>query len=175
MSNINLRQTNQKDESVRTAGVFSGSMIISIVIIMLSLGAWGGMEFYKRSISDQIDTIQAEIDSAAASISVKDLERVVAFQERAERIDKKIKTKNTPDTLFAALQQLVVPGSAIDEFEVTGKAVKVTMRVDTFQTAAKQAMSFKKSAVFSDVIIVGASKNEKEEIAVGLKMAIDPL
>lgn len=175
MSNINLRQTNQKDESARTVGVFSGSMVISIVLITLSLGAWGGLEFYKRSIEDQITAAQAEIDAASAEISVKDLERLVAFQDRAERIDKKLKTKNTPDTLFAALQQAVVPGAAVDEFGVADKNVKVSMRVDTFQTAAKQIMSFKKSTVFGDANVSGATKNEKDEIVLELKMVIDPL
>lgn len=173
MSNINLRQTVQKNESVKKTGGFSGGIIIPILIIVLSLGAWGGLEFYKRSITDQISAVDAEITAASAEVSVKDLERVVAFQERTERIDKKLKIKNTPDTLFGALQQAVVPGASIVSFDLAEKNVKLTMSVDKYQTVAKQVLSLKKSTVFNDVTVTGATKNDKGEITVALKMAVD--
>lgn len=165
---INLRQPIQTQGAEKGSGLLGSSAFLSLGLIILVLLVFGGLRTYSSVLEGNIETTKAEISQESNSLPSPEVNRVISFQQRLDKISE-LAVKNDPTMLLRELEKVSFPGTMITALKYSGRSVEVTLTADNFQTVAKQILSFKKSTYFQDVSTGATTRDTKGKIVFVLK------
>jgi hypothetical protein len=153
MANINLSSLSQEEK--KPEGLAKSALVGLFAILILILAAWGGLFLYKKYyLEKKISETQVSYDSHLKQLTSDDSKKVIDFQRRLE-VSKTLlaQGRNLPDDL-SQVESLMVPNAYITSYSYddANKEISLNCIGDNFNTMAKQILSFKNSAYFSQVI-----------------------
>lgn len=131
---------------------------MSIGILVITLLAYGGMKFFNMKMSNDIEIAEAQAKEIEGSLTKDKLDNAIDFQQRLENISDNLKARNEANVILQEVAKSVVPGARIVSYEDGSSGISLTMSADNFFTIAKQILSFKKAATFSDVTVSNAQR-----------------
>ena len=151
MSNINLSTENVSRTSASPIGkgLFFSMLIVLGVIIL-----YGALFASNQVILSKIKAVQAENKIENDKFLAGNGGEILDFKNRSDIAEKAMKeNKSMPDTL-AQIESSILPSVYVNSLEYgkDDKTITISCVGDSFQTIAKQILSFKQNNYFSTVI-----------------------
>ena len=157
MSQINLMSGGV--ESNRPKGSFlSGSVFLSLIILVGVFGTYFGVLYYKKSLASTISSLVADEAEKKSLISGDKANRVADFADRLTVIKANLKdTALAPNDPFSRIERAMIPEVNLTAYvyDVEGKTIDIAIEADSFRAIAQQVVALKKDQVFSMVSVDG--------------------
>ncbi|MFH0969463.1 MAG: hypothetical protein V1804_03070 [Patescibacteria group bacterium] len=170
MNNINLLESAQnKDGYNQDKKGKNSALVTSSLILILTFLVWGGAKFYSSYLDKQIAGLQSESQAESASLSGKSVDRVADFDERMNRALKESSSRSNFVNCLKDLENVVVSGARIDLVNYSKEKTEMKVAVDSFQTIARQILSFKNSQCFKDLEMGETTRDTNGKISFTLK------
>lgn len=166
MSNINLFESAQGKRSSDKGGFAGGkAFIIPFAVLVIVFAVFGAAKFYSWRLSQEKLAVEAQILSESSTLSGKNIDRVVNFDERMKLALKETSSKNNFSDYLKELENSMVSGAKVDSFKYSPEGSKINIVAFDFETMARQTLSFKKSKYFKDFKIGDASRDEEGKVS----------
>lgn len=168
MTNINLSQS-VAPKKISGGGnrIMDKGTIISLVVLILTGLAWGGVHLYALDVKQKIVTTTDEITSEEQKIDGKDVRRIADFQNRLAAVEESLNAQNKPNDALSKISSALLEKSYITSFnyDTANQTVALSVVSDGIADVAKQTLNFKESPYFSAVDALGDyAENEKKEV-----------
>lgn len=163
-----------KEEKIGIGVIVSKASVLAVVLLALSLLAYGGLFLYQRPLIDQLQDLQAEIEEVKK-------QRDEDFEEEAESLYAVLKSLNPLlenhlywSNIFSKIEELTVPRVSFADFNGTiaesGGSPSVTLSGKTagYTYLAKQMKSFSQEELVSDIKVSGIQLSTEGGIEFGL-------
>ena len=163
MANINLSQSHPARMSSNNGASFDKSLLISIGLIVFSVGGWLGLTAYNASLAKQAAAKDQEITDKIAKLESASVDRVIDFQERLKNInDKLAMTDVSSQDMFVMVEKSMVSGASLDgyKYNTVDKTLSAKIVSNDFMIAARQVMSFKSNSAFKIVTVTDTKKQD---------------
>lgn len=153
---ISLIPTDYKGEGVGVAPILSKIGILVIVLLILSILAYGGLTFYNKSLNTHFEEVKGQVAEL-------DKQRDKDFEKEIESLDRGLKNLKTVlknhyywSNLFSKLEELTVPLVSFSGFAgqlTEDNLVNVVLAGKTagYTYLAKQMTSFSQDELVSGV------------------------
>ena len=169
MTNINLLQSAQgKEDANNKKFKLEKALAIPLAILVAVFLIFGTAKYYSFYLSNKKANLDSEAKSFS-SLSGRNVDRIVDFQERADMAAKNALSKADYDIYLKDLESSVVSGAIINSLMYGSKGIEVTVNADNFKTVARQMLSFKNSNYFKDLVIEKTSRDKNGRIQFSLK------
>lgn len=160
MSNINLFESAQEKKGYNMK--FSGkALAIPVIVLIITFSVLGAVKVGISYLEKQKNKIEQESQALEASLSGKNVDRVVDFEERMKKSQKIAFSRNDYGNYLDELETLVVSGARVSSLLYSSKEIEIEMVADNFQTIARQALSFKNSKYFKDLEMGDTNRNNE--------------
>jgi hypothetical protein len=170
MNNINLLESAQGKNGLNGSSIRrSGAFIIPFLILIFIFLAWGGTKFYSSHLTGQIAEENSKIQSETATLSGKNVDRVIDFNERMNRSLKETSSRSNINDCFKDLENSMVSGARIDSLSYSEDRIDIKVVADNFQTVARQILSFKNSNYFKDLKMAETSRDADGKVNFSFK------
>jgi hypothetical protein len=128
-------------------------IIVLFIVFVLVLVLYGTLLFLNKTTDSQIASTKQQFDSEYSGLVQGNAKTVADFQNRLDFTSKSIIQSRDAKSDLEAIEKLMVPGAFLNEYKYddTGKILTLSCIGDSFNTVAKQILSFKKSDYFSNV------------------------
>lgn len=159
MSQINLMSGGEETNRPK-GGFLSGSLFLSVAVLVVSFGAYFGMIYYRKSLEADLASHQAENSAKKNLISGEKANRVADFADRLAVISDNLKaTALSPNDPFSRIERAMIPEVNISSYayDTDGK-VQISLIADSFRALAQQIVTLKKNNVFSAVAVDGDAR-----------------
>jgi len=164
MTNINLLQSAQgKDIQNNKKFVMGKALVIPLVIVVIVFLVFGAEKSYSYYLSNKKIKLDNETKSFS-SLSGKNVDRIVDFQERTEMASKDALSKADYNAYLKELENTVVSGAIINSLKYGSEGIEVIIDADSFKTVARQVLSFKNSNYFKDLTVEKTSRDKEGKI-----------
>jgi len=157
MANINLStgQTTQPNNPVQSANKYG--LISSISILVIALGAVGALLLWKNDIEKKEVAAKTAYDEKYKELTSGKNKEVVDLQNRIFLAEDLVEQSKSPVAfnVLRAVEDSLVAGVYIDSYsqDKTAGSLKLSCVTDSYDSVARQVLSFKNSDVFSDVTV----------------------
>lgn len=157
---ISLIPEEYKEEKIGFGLILSKLGILVIVLVILSLLTYGGLSFYNKSLSNQLEEIQNQVVEL-------DKQRDKDFEKEMESLSRALKNLKTIfknhfywSNLFSKLKELTVPLVSFSNFSgqlTEDNIVRIILSGKTagYTYLAKQMVSFSEEKLISDIKVSG--------------------
>lgn len=174
MANINLYQNEQTEYQRERGGILNNGMFVALAFALLTFLAYGGVEFYLRSINQKIEFLVQEEKNSRQALQEKDVNAAASFQQRMETISLNVDSfaKKDPAGIFESVQKTVIDGVVVSSLDFDGKEIGLSLVADNFETLSKQILNFKKSDFFEAVNVGSTSLGEEEKVSAAFTLAV---
>jgi type II secretory pathway component PulL len=169
MNNINLFESAQGGNNIKQRFGGGKAFIIPVMLLVGVFIVLGLLKWYSSSLDSQKTNLVQENESELATLSGKNVDRVVDFEKRMEKASKESSSRAEYSKYLEELESLMVSGVRVNSFMYSSDAAKIELAVDNFQAAARQALSFKNSNDFKNLKIKSTSRSEDGKIVVNLE------
>lgn len=165
MASVNLYNTEEQLKRIEnTRGLNLNTLFFSLGIIVLSLGAYGGMRFWEMSVDKKIEEVSGKIQALQAELTTISQETNEIFDTHLRL--KGIGEESKPFILgsFSAIEQNILKGVLLSDYKYAEEMGKneVILKGDAENANAlsQQVERFRSAGKFSDVQLesVGLSK-----------------
>lgn len=178
MTNINLSQSVQPKRVVSgKSSVIDKGTLISLVVLILTGLAVGGVKMYSQDIQDKIAAVGVSIASEEQKINSEDVMRIADFQNRRDKVEENINSKTRANDVLDKVNSALMTKSYITSFDYKSQSKAVALEVvsDGIKDVAKQTLNFKKSPYFNNVNAMGDyAENEKKKVAYNAELVLSP-
>lgn len=175
MGGINLSHAKEEEKLSHKKGLFDKGLTFCFVIFVLVLSVWGGLEWYIKSIGDQITAADKALEENAVNLTGRNVDRVADLNRRLGFIQGGMdKTADLPETILPKLESLIVPSVTLTAYtyDKHGQMMSISGLTDNFRHLAEQLLSFKLDSVFYDARVDTIARTKEGKIAFALKAAI---
>jgi hypothetical protein len=165
MSNINLFESAQGKKDPGQDG-FRGGKALAIPLTIL-IGVFlilGAAKLYASYLSGQKSKIDQENTTEVNNFNGKNVDRVADFDARMRKSSKEAEDRINYDDYFKELENLMVSGAQVESFNYSQDKIDLKLTADSFQTVARQVMSFKNSTNFKNLKVSSTSRNSQGKI-----------
>jgi len=151
MADINLVSESVRRDS--SSSRMNTGIIVLFVVFVLVLALYGALLFLNKTTDSQIASNKQQFDSEYSGLVQGNAKAVIDFQNRLDFTSKSIIQSRNVKGDLETIEKLMVPGAFLNEYKYdnTGKTLTLNCAGDSYNTVAKQILSFKKSTYFSDV------------------------
>lgn len=144
MPGINLSQSyNASAAAVAKKSASDTGFLISIVILIVTLLAYGGLKLATQSYSSKKAGIESQISAVRDSLSGGEVEKVADFQKRMDNINSNFTSLASPNEKLNAIAGAMVAGSVASSVDSKEGVLTAIFIVDNYQTASKQILGLK--------------------------------
>lgn len=163
---ISLIPTDYKGEKVGLAPISSKIGILVVVLLILSLLAYGGLTFYNKSLNSQLKEVKDQVAEL-------EKQRDKDFEKEIESLNRALKNLKTAlenhyywSNLFSKLSELTVPLVSFSGFAgqlTENNLVNVVLSGKTagYTYLAKQMTSFSQDKLVSGIKVLGITLGTK--------------
>lgn len=168
MSNINLSQSSESPSLKVPRGFVDKSIGISIVLLILSFGAYLGLVFYVKTLDSELTSVNDSIEMEKKKIAGDQANRVIDFQDRLDVVEKAIRTSESPDDNLAKIEASMLPETYLNRYEYDRekRSIETTVVAQSFKNVAEQIVAFK--SLFSNVVVGDINRNEDQKLEVDM-------
>ena len=167
MSNINLYQDPKEilEGKSKKRSVFSRTFVWPVGILVLICLIFGGLKFINANLTHKSDMLIEEIAQAKNSFSGGDIDRVIDFNERIDRIDANISSKFDSTKVLDSIEKYMIKDVVVTSYKYeVGKnnesLLAMEFEAKDFLEAAKQILNLKNDASLKNVTVVETGKVE---------------
>lgn len=178
MPEVSLIPKEYKEKKFAFGVIFSKIGILAVVLVVFSLLVYGGLFFYKKSLSKELNELQVQI------IEINE-QRDEEFEKKVRSLDGALKSlkillKNHLywSNLFSKLEDLIVPWVSFSAFSGAidkDGAVNLGLSGKTmgYTYLAKQMVSFSQDKLVSDIKISEITLGTEGGIEFGLDVTFE--
>lgn len=146
----------QRIEKRRKAQSSSLGIVIAFLILVISIGVFGGMKFWQGMLEDEIAVYDKDVAEIKASMNEMVSGSEADFYKRMNLVKEKIYNKHSSITVLNEVEKIMVNRVVLLSFshsvDGTGlEQVSVTADADEFYLMAQQIAEFKNSEFFGNV------------------------
>lgn len=160
MSQINLMSGGEESNRPKTS-FLSGSIFLSLIILVGVFGAYFGVLYYERSLTSTISSLTRDEEAKKALISGDKASRVADFADRLMVIGTNLEdTALSPNEPFVRIERAMIPEVNLTSYvyDIEEMTVDATIEADSFRAVAQQLAAFKKDQAFSSVSVDGDAR-----------------
>lgn len=165
MPGINLYQPDAPETQTRSLS--EKTLLLSLVLLVLVLGLFGGLRLYNMYHYDQeIAKIDLQIAETSKKLDSETATEVYDFSKRLETMKETIAMDPKRMTEYlAVLQKAVVPDSRITSFEYDKSSGQITISgvAGSLETVAKQIRSLKMQPDFTEAAVKDLGVDSRED------------
>lgn len=174
MAGINLSHSAEQASELKQHSVFGRGAIIIVVILLLTLAAWGGISFYEKKLVAEVDGIASEIASKRGAFFGADVDDVADFQFRLDILKAGMNDRVSPAGMLGSVEELLLPGIRLTEysFDAAKKEVVLDGDADTLGTIAKQMVLIKRMPGFSNLSVKSLSRADDGKFEFGFSVLL---
>jgi hypothetical protein len=174
MPGINLSRSAEQSAELKKYDSFGRGAISILAILALTLVAWGGIAYYERNLSAEIDGIVSEISEKRGVFSSIDVDDVADFQFRLEILKTGLKEQISPAGMLGSVEGLLLPGVVLGKyaFDAEKKAISLSGKADALGTIARQMVLMKRIPGFSGLSMNSLSREEGGAFEFDLSIAL---
>lgn len=172
---INLSHVNEEEKSSQKKGLFDKGLAFCFGIFILVLGVWGGLEWYIKTLNDQVVQAEALLTDNATSLRGTKVDRIADFDTRLAFMKSSMDvTADLPETILPKLESLIVPSVNLTgyTYHKQEQLMSISGLTDNFRHLAEQLLSFKLDVVFSDAKVDIITRTKEGKIAFTFKALI---
>lgn len=174
MPGINLSRSAEQAAELKKYDSFGRGAISILVILALTLAAWGGIAYYERQLSAEIGGIVSEISAKRGVFSGVDVDDVADFQFRLEILKAGLKEQVSPAGMLGSVEGLLLPGVVLEKysFDAEKKTVSLSGEADALGTIARQMVLMKRMPGFSGLSMNSLSREDGGMFTFDLSIAL---
>ena len=166
MAGINL------SEGVTSAGAkqrssFDFGFLFSVILVVIVLGAWGGIRYFIFTTDKSTASLDAEIATAMNDIQGDKVNRILAFDTRRTGIEESAKTNEDVAARLSLLESLVIPSVRLTEYSFNhdNGVVTVSGVTNEYKYLAQQLISLKKEPGYAGMRVDKIGNTESGDIS----------
>ena len=148
MANINLVTSGEKEK------MFGTGTTVLLVIFSAVVMTYVFLYFYgKKQVSD-LESLKLEYADKVRGFTVGNSKRVLDFQNRLTLSTELLTQEKDINTDLGKIEEVILAGVYLDEYVYNDetKTIKLDCYADSYETVAKQILSFKSEDYFSSVL-----------------------
>jgi hypothetical protein len=174
MPGINLSRSAEQATELKKHDSFGRGAVSVVIVLVLALAAWGGVSYYGKKLSAEIDGVTSEIDSKKGVFSSADIDDVADFHFRLEIVKAGLGGRISPAGMLGSVEELILPGVRLTEysFDATAKEIVFAGEADTLGTIAKQMVIVKRIPQFSGLSVDSISRTEDGKFEFGFSISL---
>ncbi len=175
MPGINLSHSSvEQAAELKKYDSFGRGAVTIVAILLLVLAAWGGVVFYGKKLSAEMDGIVAEIATKRGAFSGADVDDVADFQFRLEVLKAGLKERVSPAGMLNSIEELLLPAVALTgySFDAKEKEISLAGEADALGTIAKQMVLLKRTSGFSGITVNSLSREDSGRFKFDLSVAV---
>jgi len=172
MPNINLAAEEVSRGSSNP--IFGKGLISSIIILIFAFILYGALLIANRVLSSKIEGVKSEYGVEYNKFLSGNGNEIIDFQNRSDEAGKIIVENKPSSDILSQIEKSILPSVYLDSLKYDGNVKKISLSCvgDTFQTVAKQILSFKQNEYFSAVIpgrsSLGTTEKNKIDFSIDL-------
>lgn len=175
MSDISLIPKDYKEEKLGFKTIFPKIGILTIGLVVLSLLVYGGLFFYNKSLNNQIDEFQAQIEEINNQRDNEFEKKVKSLDNALKSLKQVLKNHLYWSSIFSKIEELTVPQVNFLDFKGTlGKDGSVKLALSGITSGyiylAKQMVSFGQEELVSGIKVSGISLGTEGGVEFGLNV-----
>ncbi|MCW1888549.1 MAG: hypothetical protein KIH67_003270 [Candidatus Moranbacteria bacterium] len=170
MAGINLSQSTT-ERKVDRRKFFDAGMVFSSILLLIVLAAWGGIYYLSMKTTQEIASLQNEIDTSGVEMKGPKIDRILDFDTRIEMVSKNIESQVDASEMLVGLEELVIPSIRLTNYEYDHENGNVTIEGITsdFKFLAQQLISLKKNEQYANIRVDKIGNSESGDIVFTLK------
>lgn len=169
MSNINLLESIEKNNSRNKKFILGASFVLPVIILVVVFSLLIGEKLYLAYLGSKNEKIIKQNELEMSNLSGKNVDRVVNFERRMELGLKELKSKEDYGDYLKELESLMVSGARVNSLEYSSVGIELIASADNFNTVARQILSLKNSSHFNNLKMSTTSRNEDGSIEFTMK------
>jgi Tfp pilus assembly protein PilN len=169
MVNINLVTNTDEKKSFSV----KGGLVYALILIVIWLGAYGGIILYKNNLEGKIAALNAEEASKNQILKEENNQDIFDFQQRLTSAETLARQKDGILESLGKMQELIVSGNRLASYEYSGNKILLTGKADNYGVIARQIMNFKQSAYFSGVEVSSIEPLNEGKIDFSLSLTVN--
>ena len=160
MVNINL--TTEKI-TVKEPRLFKREVVILFAILTILVMCYGAMIIYQGMLATRTSEKNAEYIELHKELTEGNTKEVFDFQNRLNVAKNLISSQSTTFDKLTQIQNIIIPKVYLNSFtyDPLGNQISLSCVADNYDSMAKQILSFKKSGLFSDVILSNSQNTDE--------------
>ncbi len=151
-----------REDSFKRVKSFNLFSTVATILFILTLGAWGGLYFYKNNLNNEIVRLKQDIADTREAFEPETINELIDFSNSIKSTNQLLQNHISVSALFDSLQSLTVRPIQFIEFsysEISGQVlVEIVMQGASYAAFAQQSEIFKNQSFiinpeFSDFIV----------------------
>ncbi|MBI2439207.1 MAG: hypothetical protein HYV45_01240 [Candidatus Moranbacteria bacterium] len=168
MAGINLSSSSVGEKKVKPVGSSNGFLVGAIILLVLLLGGWGGTYGYKKTLEKKLATYDEILEKNSVFLRGEKVNRVADFDARLRLMGEQAQKGELVDsrTLLTALEGLILQEVTLSKYEYKRENKSVTLegKTDSFKQVARQIISLKTDAMFSEVRVLSLGYDDNGKV-----------
>lgn len=154
--------------------------LISTLIFLVTLAAFGGVYFYKFALQKKIENQIASLEEVRKEFDNKFIEEADRLNKRIQEAEKLLRNHLSPSSLFALLEEYTLQTVSFSSFNFVDRKdgmiqITGTGEAELFQSIVLQSDSFGKSGFMRNVIFTNLQQNlERGTVGFSFSATINP-
>ncbi len=171
MAGINLSQGISETSRVKRSMSIDTGFVFSIILILVVLGAWGGIYYFLRQTNSQIAALDQQVADSDSVLRGEKVDRVAAFDFKRQNLEQGFESHLDIAKNLSDLESLIVPDVRLTKYEYDHSTGASTIEGVTsdYKYLAQELISLKKQSQFTDVRVTALSNTESGGISFTLK------
>lgn len=136
-----------REDSFKRVKSFNLFSTIATLLFILTLGAWGGLYFYKNTLNNEIVKLKQDIADTREAFEPETINELISFSNSIKSTNQLLQNHISVSALFDSLQSLTVRPIQFVEFsysEISGQVlVEIVMQGSSYAAFAQQSEIFK--------------------------------
>jgi hypothetical protein len=179
MPGINLSQSlslgAKKAETTRS--LFDKSFVGVIVLTLIVLALWGALRFFLYRTDQDIEDLQAKIDSSQGALTGDAVARVASVGARLEHLGAYQEQAAGLKDAFGRLENLTLPAVRLTSFQYVDESGTTTIAgvADNYRTLAEQVLRYKGDEAWKTLKVTNIANTEDGKISFTLSAVPEPV
>lgn len=173
MLGVNIAQSQKEEEEIKPkrGGFFDTGTIVSITLIVLSLGGWGGTRYYVSTLDKSIAEADATLAADMPKLSGEAIDEIADFETRLVFFGTTESSLYEPADMLKKIEAAMVPGVVLTKYKYDHAEAVTTIEglTDDFRKLAEQIQGFKSQGIFTQVHAQNIGRNNDGKITFILK------
>lgn len=173
MPSINLNLAKEDIVEEKT-GIISGSLVISIILLVLVGGLYGALKYYNKDVTSKIDEVTSQYNVEYQKFLSGNANEIIDFKNRTDIASALLDDDRPMNNVMAQIESSILPVVYLESLTYDKDKETITLSgvADSFNTVAKQILSFKQNDYFSSVIPGTGTMKEQNKLSFSLDLKI---
>jgi len=150
-------------------------IIGGFVLLILSLGSWGGIKIYLNSVRSNIEDLKKQEAEIFSSQDKETAEKIADLEKRANLAQEFLKAHIYSSEILNSIAALTLPKVKWDTYTLSVKEREVILkgRAADYSVLAKQLFTLEQSS-YSNVTVSGIALDKDGTVTFGVNFNFDP-